>query len=126
MSIAQLPTGRTPVPANGPIREPGEAGSVKDRLRALVTRITLGAEGAPQVAEAMLEEILAHQEAGTGRLAVGEVAALARIGVSEEALALPSALPATMRGKVWERQMADRSVTVSEAAALLGVLAIFP
>lgn len=120
MSIAQLPTGRTPGPANGPIGGPGEAGSVKDRLRALVTRID---DDRLDVAEAMLEEILAHQEAGTGRLAVGEVAALARIGVSEEALALPSALPATMRGKVWERQMADRSVTVSEAAALLGVTA---
>ena len=117
MSIAQLPSGRA---AERSVPGPAGVEAAQDRLRALVTRIS---EDRLDVAEAMLEDILAHQQTGTGRLSVGEVQVLARIGVSEEALAAPSALPATMRGRVRERQMADRSATVSEAATMLGVTA---
>ncbi|MBK0421338.1 hypothetical protein JD292_04530 [Leucobacter sp. CSA2] len=116
MSIAQLP-GRA-APRNS--RADDAAAGSRERLLALVTRID--AERL-DVAEELFEEILAHQEAGTGRLTVGEVDALARAGVSTAAIGAPTALPATTRGKLWERQMADRSATVSEVAEMLGVTA---
>ncbi|WP_427868933.1 hypothetical protein [Leucobacter luti] len=92
----------------------------RDRLLALVTQID---GDRLELAEEMLGEILAHQRADARRMTAPEMSALARLGVAEEALMEPSALPATMRGKLWEREMAARTHTVAEVAEMLGVTA---
>lgn len=112
MSIAQLPQG-----AGRARRTPADR-AVRDRLLALVTQIE---EGSLDVAEDLLAEIIAHQHADTRGLTASEVAVLDRFGVDETDLNEPTALPATARGRLWERQFAEHSVTVSEAAARLGV-----
>lgn len=114
MSIAHLPQ-RGP---RGPRVSRDRA--TRDRLLALVTQI----EGdGLDVAEEMLTGIVAHQRADTRGLTGAEVSALGRFGVSEAALQEPTALPATARGQLWERQMEQHSCTVSEAAEMLGVTA---
>ena len=92
----------------------------RERLRALVTQI---AGDRLDVAEDLLAGIVAHQQADTRRLTTAELSALGRFGVDEAALRAPSALPATARGQLWERQMEQQAYSVSEAAELLGVTA---
>ena len=120
MSIAQLPGGVRGSRAAG---ASGEAAGVRDRsvrerLLALVTQIDADRL---DTAEEMLAEIVAHQRADTRGLSEAEVSALSRFGVSEDDLRRPTALPATVRGSVWERQMSHQGVSVSEAAEILGV-----
>lgn len=72
-------------------------------------------------AEALLSGLLAHQQAGTRALTETEVSALARFGVSEDALRRPDALEATTQGLMADQSLAARSATVAEAADMLGV-----
>ncbi|QBE47556.1 helix-turn-helix domain-containing protein [Leucobacter triazinivorans] len=114
MSIAQLPGSGAAAPRVARDRV------ARDRLLALVTQI----EGdGLDVAEEMLAGIVAHQHAGTRGLTSTEVSVLDRLGVGEAALQAPTALPATTRGRLWERQAEQQSCTVSEAADMLGVTA---
>ncbi len=112
MSIAQLPEGGTRIPRLSRER------ATRDRLLALVTQIE---EDDLDIAEEMLAGIVAHQRVGTRALTDAEVSALARLGVDETALQATTALPATTRGRLWERQMEQQSCSVSEAAEMLGV-----
>ena len=114
MSIAQLPERASRAPRGSRDR------AARDRLLALVTQI----EGdGLDVAEEMLAVIVAHQHAGTRGLSSAEVSVLERLGVDEAALQAPTALPATARGRLWERQAEQHSSTVSETAEMLGVTA---
>ncbi|GAB2553352.1 hypothetical protein [Leucobacter ruminantium] len=112
MSIAQLPqnTGRGRRALGG--------GPARDRLRALVTQLE---DDRLDVAEDLLSEIIAHQHIGTRGFTASELTALERFGVDEAELTAPTALPATVRGRLWEREFAAHSITVAEAAARLGV-----
>lgn len=112
MSLAHLPADRTRVPRAAP------ASPVQERLRALLSRLDSAQLG---VAEEVLEGLLAQSEPQTRGLTDAELDSLARLGVSEAELLAPTALPATTRGLLWERQSAEHSVTVSEAAEMLGV-----
>ena len=111
MSITQLhpAADRTP-------RDSG--GTARARLRELVAEI----DGTRlDAAEALLAGILAHQRADTRAVTEAEIAALERFGVSEAELQQTTALPATASGMLSNRTLSERSVTVAEAAVLLGV-----
>ena len=112
MSIAQLP-GRSERDS-GVSKDRG----ARDRIRALAGRI----QGDHlDVAEMILETVVAHQQAGVRGLTATEVTSLARFGVPEVALTEPTALPATARGQLWEQEITAHSFSVTETAVLLGV-----
>ncbi|MBK0418006.1 hypothetical protein JD276_03020 [Leucobacter sp. CSA1] len=112
MSIAQLPR-----PA-GRDRRVGARRSERDRLVALVTQIE---DDRLDVAADLLAEIVAQQRRGTRSLTTSDLSALRRLGVHEADLSESTALPATVRSRLWERQFAEDSITVSEASERLGV-----
>ena len=112
MSIAQLPERASR--DTGPVRDR----AARDRIRALAGRIEGEHLG---VAEEILEAVVAHQQAGVRGLTAPEVSSLARFGVSEADLGVPTALPAMARGQLWEQEITAHSFSVAEAAAVLGV-----
>ncbi len=91
-----------------------------ERVHALVTQID---HERLDAAEALLAGVLAHQAADSRGLSASEVQSLARFGVTETELREPTPLAATTRGMLWDRQVADRSATVTETAEMLGVTA---
>lgn len=112
MSIAHLTS------ASPRSSKPGSTARARDRLAALVTEL---APDHLDAAEQLLAEIVAHQEAGTRGLSMSEVSVLERLGVTDHELREPTALTGAMKGRVWGKQLAQQSVTVTEAAAMLGV-----
>lgn len=112
MSIAHLPA-ETP---QRPVAIPGR--SERDRLTALITQLE---DDRLAMAEELLSDIVAHQRADLRSLTGAEVSVLARLGVTEDELREPTSLPASRRSRLWERQHSERSVTVGDAAAMLGV-----
>ncbi len=117
MSLAHLPSAPRVSPRG---RRSAADRTARERVLALVTQI----EGDRlDLAEEMLAGIVAHQVTGTRGLTEAELAALARAGVDEAALASPSAPVASTRGRLWERHAEQDTCTVAEAAAMLGVTA---
>lgn len=112
MSIAQLP--QLPPRDQGPV----SLRSARDRLTRLVAQIDHERLAS---AEALLEEIVAHQQADTRGLSQAEITALGRFGVTEQQLQATTSLPATTRSLMWEQEMTTQQVSVAEAAEILGV-----
>ena len=91
---------------------------MRDRLLALVSQL----DGERlDLAEDLLEGIVAQQYDDARSLTVSEVSVLGRLGVSPAALEAPSALPAAARSRIWELQLARRNLSVAEAAVILAV-----
>lgn len=108
---AELPRSRRDL-AGAPVRPS------RDRLTALITQLE---DDRLDIAEELLADIVAHQQADLRGLTAAEMSVLARLDVSEGELRRPTSLPATRRSRLWERQLAELSVTVGEAAETLGV-----
>ncbi|WP_024355879.1 hypothetical protein [Leucobacter chironomi] len=115
MSIAQLPARG---PREGRDDRGGAAQPRRDRLTALITQLE---DEHLDIAEELLADILAHQRADVRALTGAETAVLERLGVTEAEMQQPSSLPATRRSRLWERQQAERGLTVGEAAEMIGV-----
>ncbi|MGJ0204532.1 hypothetical protein [Leucobacter sp. gxy201] len=112
MSIAQLPaSGRS-------THGDAQARTARERLAGLVAQIDADRLNA---AESLLAGVVAHQQTDLRGLTEAETAALARLGATEDQLQQPTALPASTRGLVWEQQLGAQSVSVAEAAEILGV-----
>ena len=115
MSIAQLPARG---PREGRDDRGGAAQPRRDRLTALITQLE---DEHLDIAEELLADILAHQRADVRALTGAETAVLERLDVTEAEMQQPSSLPATRRSRLWERQQAERGLTVGEAAEMIGV-----
>lgn len=113
MSIAQLPA-RSPREGRGA----GTARPGRDRLTALITQLK---DDHIDIAAELLTDILAHQRADVRTLTEAETEVLARLDVTEAEIQQPSSLPASRRSRLWEQQHAERSLTVGEAAEMIGV-----
>lgn len=115
MSIAKLPARG---PREGRDDRGGAAQPGRDRLTALITQLE---DEHLDIAEELLADILAHQRADVRALTGAETAVLERLDVTEAEMQQPSSLPATRRSRLWERQQAERGLTVGEAAEMIGV-----
>lgn len=73
------------------------------------------------VAEELLADIIAHQEADARSLTSSELSALERLGVTQGELLEPTGLSATARDRLREHEFEQQSYSVAEAAVILGV-----